>query len=296
MDLLDGVKQEGLMQDEELEKLLYGNDEDLEQKTDEQDKGEKDTPSDSQPENKPEEDTPSHQGGEEGKGEEDKTEEPSDNTDDVKQKKDTSSRLDKEPRFKEVVQMKNNLLEENKTLKERLESLESQMQKFSEQTDDEQIPPWFIETYGDDKDLWKKMKSGFVDKIKADIKAEIINESRQEKEQAEADIKHWDQWVEDQILILKEEGHDFDENKLKKLVVKTPLIDKDGNLDFRKVLLEHYPVWYPKKSTVNKEVEAQKEVADMTMEDSKGSTEKDEGVQSQKSLRAKSFQDLARMS
>lgn len=213
-ELLAGIEKEGTLDDAE----------------------EKDTPEGSQLENKPKKEEPSHQGDEdepkeesedEDKKSEDESDDESDNTDDEDNKK-SDVPFHKHPRFKQII-------DDNNSLKKTIEGLTSKQNEVNEKLskDSETIPNWFSELYGDNEKAWEMYNDRSKTERK-EMKAEILEEIKQEQSKATEETNKWNDWVADEVQSLKDEGLKFNENKLMKVAVEYKPTDDKGNLDLKK--------------------------------------------------------------
>lgn len=182
----------------------------------------KDTPTESQPETKPEETEETEEKKTEGAEESEEGNKP-------------PFDLHKHPRFKKVLEERNELREEVDSLKEPKEEKQVESGQF-----DEPIDPTFARLYGDDPDLWRLYKQQ-QDRDRASLKAELKEEFREEQESVAQRQKESEQRarerIQEDIQDLHDAGRTFDDNKLMKFMEDYP-IWKDGSdeLDFEKGL------------------------------------------------------------
>lgn len=174
----------------------------------------------------------------------------------------------KHPRWIERENELKELRETNEATARELEELrkmqEEAASKIHTSTD---IPDWFVELYGENEAAWQKYSEHSKverEALKRELLAEQENAKRAEVEEA----KKWEKWVDDEIAALKEEGNEFDTNKLSKIMLDYSPTDTDGNLDFKKGL-EIYKALEkaPQDDTKSK---ARKELADTTTGSPKG--------------------------
>jgi len=99
------------------------------------------------------------------------------------------------------------------------------------------IPKWFGDTFGYDKDAWTQFQEHSVQNQKAIvaqavdiIKKELAsNQQHQKDEQAQMA-----QWVEDQLESLKDENLEFDRKELLDVMAKYSPVNQQGIPDFHK--------------------------------------------------------------
>ena len=230
----------------------------------EENQEEKDTPAESSTEDKPTEESPSSQ------GEEDKKEE-------VEAPKESNTEMEeKPPPFHEHPRWKR-MYDENQTLKQDISDIKDNAGKDKlqreEQEQNQTIPGWFSNQYGDDPKIWREYKSyevahdeRLIQKIQSDQETVV------QKKQQESD--KWTSWVETEVQGLVDEGLKFDRNELMKTVADYKPTDEQGNLDFRKgyeIMTKLKSVEVAKKAVKTQE---KKEVASQTMDEGKGESEK----------------------
>lgn len=145
--------------------------------------------------------------------------------------------------------------DDKKNLTSKVEELESRLNHPIEST--EEIPNWFTKVYGDDPEIYAQYKEHHKQEL-AEIKQSAINELKAEEEKSKQELDRYRQEVEDGIAELKAEGHSFDENALKKIVLDEQLFDSNGKFNFRAGLkLMQTPVSNPAQ-------EAKKQLAGKT--------------------------------
>lgn len=249
---------------------------------------EKETPDDSQSENKPDKEEPSHQ------GDEDKSEDESENTEDDKKSEDDKDKSEdksntddeddkksnipfhKHPRFKQII-------DDNKKLKETIDGLTSKQDETDKKLskDNETIPNWFSELYGDNEKAWE-MYNDRTKTERKEMKAEILSEIKEEQSKATEETNKWNEWVDDEIQSLKDEGLKFDKNELMKVAVDYKPTDDKGNLDLKKA----YDIL--QMQLVKPKSNERKKVADGTTKQTKSESKSDE-FQTAHSLRNKGW-------
>lgn len=165
----------------------------------------------------------------------------------------------KHPRFKAVIEEKNQLAEQVKQLTEQVQGVASKI------TDNEPttIPKWFVKLYGDDPEVWtqyQEQRQFELQEMESQVMSKLAPKL-QEIEKSEKD-KAVDLEIENSLKALEDEGHKFDRNALMKVVADNQLFDINGNLNFKAGLsiLQASPQQSPKSN-----VEAKKEIAKKTM-------------------------------
>jgi len=211
-----------------------------------------DTPSESQPESNQTEESPSSQG-------ESHKENNTENEENIP--------FHKHPRWKAKQQEIENLkktVDELLPFREEVERLRQDFSKVSPQ-ETTQIPPWFSALYGENYDAWKIMElKEKEDRLK--FKQEVVQEieNRQIEEKKEKD--RWNQWIDNQLVNLENEGKKFNRNELLKIIDDYRPIDEKGNWDFNK----GYELLQLKKQLENKNGHSQsrKQLASLTTSES----------------------------
>jgi len=203
----------------------------------------------------------------------------------------------KHPRWKEIT-------EQNKTLKafkEKAEPILNEVESIKEKlstSDKEEIPKWFSDGYPENtEELWavyKKQQKDQREEIKAELKAEM----KAEKEAQQKENKELEEWRDNELQKLVDEGKKFNKNELIDVMLKYKPIDDDGNLDFQKGY-EIYDALKVKKSPAKAEPKpkpsttAKKKIASTSTKSGSESDEDKEFLTPQ-DLRHKSFQSLGR--
>ena len=136
----------------------------------------------------------------------------------------------KDPRWMEMYE-KSKRVEELEDKLSELDEWKAQ-QESSKPAETQPIPEWFKKLYGDDSEVWK----AYQDSSRAEKEAwkqEFFEEfDKRETEKSES-IKRGEEWIQDQLADLKDQGNTFDENELVKVVVENQLFDKEGNPNFK---------------------------------------------------------------
>jgi len=140
----------------------------------------------------------------------------------------------KDPRFQEVIKAKNEAKEQaEKLAKENQEILDAMKQ--AQQPAIDEIPTWFSEGFGENPELWAKFHE-YNEQQRIAIKEDImrdVNMRDQTKAQREEEGQHI---VRTELARLKSEGHDFDGNKLKAVMLEHGVLDFDKGLKLYKAL------------------------------------------------------------
>jgi hypothetical protein len=159
----------------------------------------------------------------------------------------------KHPRFKALVEEKNQYKEELDKLREDVESKFSEIKESRSET--VKIPSWFTELYGDNEVAWGKYQEHDKE-TRAEIKRELREEFESEAKEQENSSAKWNTWIDDQVDALKDEGLKFDKNELMKVMMDYKPSDDAGNLDFKKgyEIMEVLKKKDPEKSQARKEL------------------------------------------
>jgi hypothetical protein len=197
-----------------------------------------------------------------------KSEEGEDNTLDEK----ATVRLDKIPRFKEVIKQRNEERERSERLEKELSEIKQMLSKDKEVSN---VPQWFKEQYAEYEnvdELWTVYETENKRAIdQAAHKAKELME--QENTQKEQDVQTQRQWVDDQLSALSEAtGVNFSDPNVRyellKVVDDYGPTDSNGNYDFEKAY-KIYQVLQEKKTEENlAKGQARKEIASQTTTDS----------------------------
>lgn len=160
----------------------------------------------------------------------------------------------KHPRFQAVIEEKNRLGETVKQLAEWKQKMEGY---FEEAPSVENIPKWFVKLYGEDPEIWQEYQTWDAQRVQH-IKQEAIQELTKEQTSKIEEDRRIQEKIQSEIQALRDEGLEFDENALKKIVVEKQLFDANGDLNFRAAyeILKYNS--QPKKNTSQ---EAKKQVA-----------------------------------
>ena len=145
------------------------------------------------------------------------------------------------PRWKQIY-------DENKRLKELVESQNSQQQERLQKIEERiaaptsvEIPEWFKETFGENPDLYTKYKRE-EDKRFQEVQERLVRSQNEVVEREQRALAEANEYVSSSISELKSDGLLEDENAFKKFLVdyhaKYGAIPEDskGNIDFRQSL------------------------------------------------------------
>jgi len=270
-----------------------------EEKTDKEEKAAPASPSD---EKKPTEESPSHQG-DDAKTDEEKEKDKKAAEEAEKQKQNNTGDdnekipFHKHPRWKRINEENQQLKETVAQQEERLKKLEEKPIKSDES--DNKIPDWFINKYGDDQEEWAKYLL-----LKNDLKTEIKKEAEEEAKKNQEEVKKkeiegkktitkWEEWIDDNLQKMEDDGKQFDRNELLKIMDEYRPTDSNGNLDFNKA----YEILELKKQQAQedkqKKNDVKKKIAAQTIDQGKPTdSSKGTGIMTPTELRGKSFHDL----
>ena len=137
----------------------------------------------------------------------------------------------KHPRFKALVDEKNQYKEELDKFKENMESKFSEIKESQSKTTN--IPGWFTELYGENEAAWVKYQE-YDKQTRDEIKQEIRDEFQKEQKEKDELSSKWNSWIDEQVDSLKEDGKKFEKNELIKVMMDYKPSDDKGNLDFKK--------------------------------------------------------------
>lgn len=129
--------------------------------------------------------------------------------------------------------------------KDRIADFEKKFADLEKGSKQVELPDWWKKQYGDTEESktqynqYETATQAERDRLKADIKADLQNETKQEQTQ----VTEGEQYVDTQLAEMTDEGLKFDRNSLLKFMVDFQedfgagsLLDTDGNYDFRKAL------------------------------------------------------------
>jgi hypothetical protein len=127
-------------------------------------------------------------------------------------------------------------------------------------------PQFLTDMVGDNEQVAKSFNQYERDLIEK-AKFEFSQEQERKIQAQQQEEQKWNNWIDDQVESLKEEGHQFDRNELLKTVLDYRPTDQNNNYDF-KAALKILQLQKPKES--NKSVAAKKAIADTTTSGSQG--------------------------
>jgi hypothetical protein len=147
------------------------------------------------------------------------------------------------------------------------------------------------EAFGENESISKKYQEYERD-LREQLKEEIREEQTQAYQQEQQARQKVDQWTNQQLQNLKDEGLKFDQNELLKVVVNYKPVDDAGNLDFHK----SYDILEKIKAAESvekfKKTDEKKKIASQTMEGGQAEgSPKD--YRTPKDLRYRDWSDLA---
>ena len=186
----------------------------------------------------------------------------------------------KHPRWKAMYEdnkQKDKVINELLEFKNKFEPIAQAIQTPQQATP---IPEWFKAVYGELPEVWEKYQT-YTKEERTALKAELVNEIKQEQQATTQESTKWNDWVADQLKGMEEEGLKFNRNELQKFMVDwqdkygaLPL-DKEGNLDFRKslnLMQEVKPVVNNDKDKLEAKKQIVAKTASTTGGESKGKT------------------------
>lgn len=152
---------------------------------------------------------------------------------------------EKTPKFdkKETSERFQVLTQHNKELKAKVEEMEawkeeieSKLSSKEEEQEQSQIPEWFSSVMGENEEAWKGFM-GMTEKMQEKVLSRIQDQTLEERQAEEAEAKAGEEWVDNQLELVKETHGELsksDLNKLMSVVEKFVPTDENGNLDFLK--------------------------------------------------------------
>jgi hypothetical protein len=160
----------------------------------------------------------------------------------------SESHTEKEPKVEEPVQGDNTDDKDvpfNKRWEKHAENLKAELEnKHQEEMvslrqelearipKNENIPDWFTELYGDNEVAWQKYAE-HSRKERDEIKSELLAEQEANHQRAIEDERYWNNWVEEGIKGLQDEGKKFERNELIKVMLDYRPTDNMGGFDFQ---------------------------------------------------------------
>lgn len=153
----------------------------------------------------------------------------------------------KHPRFREIIQAKKEAEAKAKAADEERQALLERLDKIERNvTPKEDIPEWFTEGFGESPDLWKKFNE-YNTQTREQLKQEVIDEIQGKEQARTKQDEESRKYVRDEIQRLKDDGNDFDENKLKKFMLDYKVLDFDKGLELYQSLNKNDSVSTKKK-------------------------------------------------
>lgn len=192
---------------------------------------EKETPAESSPESNRTETSPSSQGEQE-QQEESVTSQPEANTENEEEK----VPFHRHPRFKALIEEKQHLrqtVEDLLPLREEVERMKQELKEKGVATTPTQIPNWFSNLFGENEYAYQEYMKHTQAEREA-IKSEIKQDFEREQQLKAQEQQRWRNWVDENLNILKEQGHKFNKNELMKIMFDYKPTDDQGNLSFEK--------------------------------------------------------------
>lgn len=181
-------------------------------------------------------------------------------------------------------------LKELREFKETALPLLENIGKAPSSEEKDEIPEWFSDLFGENESAWKKYRAYNAAERKQ-LREEITTELQQAEARKVDDQKRHDQWVDDEVQKLKDEGLKFDQNELLRTALEYLPTDANGNISFKKA----YDIMVGMKASGGgkpKSAEEKKKIADATMGKDKGSDGKRD-YKIPADLKGKTFHDLA---
>lgn len=182
------------------------------------------------------------------------------------------------PRFVSMSKKLSTFEEENKSLKQQLEEINSkieQTQSAITSNQPQEIPDWFKESYGDDQNLYKQYLSNIEAERQA-IKQSIVEELRQEQTKEQQETQQAREWLENELESIATEAGGLskgDRNEIVKTALDYNIRDDENRYDLRAA----HRLYTQLKAKEQEDVNAKKRVASQSMA-SKAQTTKDDGV------------------
>lgn len=136
------------------------------------------------------------------------------------------------PRFKHVIEEKNQWKKQAEELEQQLNQLK-QVEQFQKPAPTQAVPSWFSKLYGDDPEVWSAFQEYDV-QLRASVKQEAIQELEQRRISEQKEVEQLNQWVDDEIKALEESGAKFEKNKLMKIAIDFSPTDENGNISLKK--------------------------------------------------------------
>jgi hypothetical protein len=204
-------------------------------------------------------------------------------------------RLDKHPRFREVIQEKNRLSERVNQMEAALKDMQSRQSSQSQRPPE--IPSWFQDVFGQNPELWQKYQQ-FTQSERDTIIQQIRSQQEESVKREAAEREHWAKWRDESLSTIEDRYNvDFStpqgqslKNEFFAFVKRVKPTDDQGNLDL--VNGWSFFMEYARKPEEAK-AQAKKQLASAVSPDGKPET-KQRGFVTSKDLRNKGFHDLVR--
>lgn len=198
----------------------------------------------------------------------------------------------KHPRFRELIN-KNKELTEN--FNEALNTINELKASFNNKKEDsEEMAGWFKELYGDSEEVktaWKIYNQQTLQERER-VKREILAEFESKEIKAKQEDEKWNNWVNNEVERLEDEGENFDRNKLLKIMKDYRPTTEDGSsLDFNKGLDLYKKIYNNDNADDKNKNTIKKKIADTTTDSTKNN-KNEHPFLTQKELRHKSFLSL----
>lgn len=184
----------------------------------------------------------------------------------------------------------------HKRWKQREEKLRKEYEAQMEQLKSEHIakseetPALAKDLYGDNAEGTKNLMA-WKQQIVEEAKAEALRAFKEEKIQYDNAVKQSEAWIDSQLEALKDEGKQFDRNKLLKIVADEGLFDADERWNIKAA----YKIYEAMNRSDSEKSNARKRLADSTIAPSKGDTTKKSKVSWEQMRKAGSYPDFEKL-
>lgn len=123
------------------------------------------------------------------------------------------------------------------------ESVEPRLSEFdqvrtqleTQSRNNEEVPDWFVELYGDNDLAWAKY-SARERQREEEIELRAIDRLERRQVEAQQESQKWVKFVDDGFRNLEDQGKRFNRNELANFMLENPITDANNNLDFEKSL------------------------------------------------------------
>jgi len=174
----------------------------------------------------------------------------------------------KHPRWKELNEKNQSLIEENQSIKERLDEFEKNFTELKRSEQSEQIPQEFVALFGENEEAWKIWKQMRV-KEQETLKSELLKDLKREqdaelaKQKAKEELVNKTQkYLNDQLDEIEAEHGKTDRNAILKVIADYGIVDVNtGQYNVKKA--------YELYKEINKKTDKRKEIADMSVSGNK---------------------------